>query len=49
MSEGILKLIHGFGNQVQLFPTGKEGYFGIEDLYNNIQLQFEGGEDLMKD
>jgi len=49
MSEGVLKLIHGFGNEIQLFPTGKEGYLGIEDLYNNIQLQFEGGEDLTKD
>jgi len=49
MSEGIMRLIHGFGNQIQLFPCGKEEYFGIEDLYNTIQLQFEGGEDLMKD
>jgi GTPase SAR1 family protein len=49
MSEGLLQLINGFDNQSKLFPTGKEEFFGIEDLYNNIQLQFEGGEDLMKD
>ena len=49
LSEQIMRMIHGFGNQLQLFPTGKEEYFGIEDLYNNIQMQFEGGEDLTKD
>lgn len=49
MSEGILQLIKDFDNQSKLFPTGKEGYLGIEDLYTNIQLQFEGGEDLMSD
>ena len=49
MSEGLLQLINGFDNQSKLFPTGKEDYLGIDDLYTNIQLQFEGGEDLMKD
>jgi len=49
MSEGLLQLINGFDNQSKLFPTGKEDYLGIEDLYTSIQLQFEGGEDLMKD
>lgn len=49
MSEGILRLIEGFGNQSALYPTGKEEFYGIEDLYTSIQLQFEGGEDLMKD
>jgi len=49
MSEGILRLIEGFGNQNKLYPTGKEEYFGIEDIYTSIQLQFEGGEDLLKD
>ena len=49
MSEGLLQLISGFDNQSKLFPTGKEDYLGIEDLYTSIQLQFEGGEDLMKD
>ncbi len=49
MSEGILHLIESFQGQTRLFPTGKEDFFGIEDLYTAIQLQFEGGEDLMKD
>jgi len=49
MSEGILQIIDGFGNQTRLYPTGKEDFFGIEDLYTSIQLQFEGGEDLMSD
>ena len=46
MSEGILRLIAEFGNQNKIFPTGKEEYFGVEDLYTQVQLQFEGGEDL---
>jgi len=49
MSEGILRLIQEFENHAQLIPTGKEDFFGIEDLYTAIQLQFEGGEDLMSD
>ena len=49
MSEGLLQLIEGFGNQNRLYPTGNEDFFGIEDLYTSIQLQFEGGEDLMSD
>ena len=49
MSEGLLNLISEFGNQSKIFPIGKENFFGIEDLYTQIQLQFEGGEDLMSD
>jgi GTPase SAR1 family protein len=49
MSEGILRLIDEFKVHNQLFPTSKENFFGIEDIYSQIQLQFEGGEDLMKD
>jgi GTPase SAR1 family protein len=49
MSEGILQLINNFDNQSKLFPTGKEDYLGIEDIYTSIQLQFEGGEDLTSD
>lgn len=49
MSEGILQLLEGFGSLTNLIPTGKEDFYGIEDLYTTIQLQFEGGEDLMKD
>ena len=49
MSEGILGLIQNFKSHTELVPTGKENYQGIEDLYTAIQLQFEGGEDLMDD
>ncbi len=49
ISEGILHLINEFESQSILFPIGKEDFLGIEDLYTQIQLQFEGGEDLMKD
>ena len=49
ISEGILNLINGFESQRKIFPIGKEKFFGIEDLYTQIQLQFEGGEDLMSD
>ncbi|RLI59159.1 MAG: GTPase [Candidatus Thorarchaeota archaeon] len=49
MSEGLLKLISDFQNQSTLIPTGKEDFLGIEDLYTQIQLQFKGGEDLLKD
>jgi GTPase SAR1 family protein len=48
MSENILQMIKNFENQTILTPTGKD-FFGIEDLYTIIQLQFEGGEDLMSD
>lgn len=46
LSEAILRLINEFSDQYKIFPTGKEAYFGIEDLYTQIQFQFEGGEDL---
>ena len=49
MSEGILNLIKDFGGHTRLVPTSKEDFFGIEDVYTYVQLQFEGGEDLMKD
>lgn len=49
MSEGILRLVKDFQEQTMLIPTGKEGFLGIEDLYTFIQLQFEGGDDLMRD
>ncbi len=48
MNEKILQIINDFDNSINLFPTGKD-FYGIEDLYNNIQIQFLGGEDLQKD
>lgn len=49
MSEDLLHLISDFQNQLDIFAVGKEKYFGIEDLYTQIQLQFKGGEDLLDD
>jgi len=49
ISEGILRLINEFESHGKIFPTGKEDFFGIEDLYTQIQIQFQGGEDLMSD
>jgi GTPase SAR1 family protein len=49
MSEGILQLIKEFGGHTRLIPNSKEDFLGIEDIYTDIQLQFEGGEDLTKD
>jgi len=48
MSENILQMIQNFESHTILIPTGKD-LLGIEDLYTIIQLQFEGGEDLMSD
>jgi len=49
LSEGILNLIKDFETETKMFPTGKEELYGIDDIYTQIQLQFEGGEDLLKD
>ena len=49
ISEGLLQLIKEFESHSKIFPTGKDDFLGIEDLYTQIQLQFEGGEDLMSD
>lgn len=49
ISSRILALIEDFESLSKIFPTGKEDFFGLVDLYTQIQLQFEGGEDLMSD
>jgi len=49
MSEGILQLIKNTGGYAKLIPTSKKNYLGLEDLYTDIQLLFEGGEDVLKD
>ncbi|MCK4416104.1 MAG: ATP/GTP-binding protein [Thermoplasmatales archaeon] len=49
MKQGILHLIQDFGGYTRLIPTSKKEFFGIDDIYTGIQLQFKGGEDLMKD
>jgi GTPase SAR1 family protein len=49
LSEQILHLIKQIGGYTRLIPTSKKNYFGIEDIYTDLQQQFEGGEDLLKD
>jgi len=49
MSEGLLTLIKDFESQGKIFPTGKEDFYGMEDLYTQIQFQFGASEDLMSD
>ena len=49
MSEKILDLIKNFEKQTKIYPTSKNDFSGIEDIYGFIQLQFQGGEDLLKD
>ena len=48
MNEKILNLIVDFDNNIMLNLVGKD-FYGIEDLYTSIQIQFKGGEDLLKD
>jgi GTPase SAR1 family protein len=48
MNEKILQILNDFENTTRLIPTGKD-FYGIDDLYNNIQIHFYGGEDLLKD
>ena len=49
MNEGILHLIQELGGYTKLIPTSNKDFFGIDDIYTDIQFQFKGGEDLMKD
>jgi hypothetical protein len=49
MSEHILQIIRDLGGFTALIPTSKLQFFGIDDIYTEIQLQFKGGEDVLKD
>ena len=49
MSEGILRLIEGFMQQTMLLPVSKEEFYGIDDVYTQLQYIFEGGEDVLSD
>jgi GTPase SAR1 family protein len=49
LNEHLLELIHDIGGYTRLIPTSKKDFTGIEDIYTDIQQQFEGGEDLLKD
>lgn len=49
MSEEILQVIQSFESHTHLIPTRKNDFSGIEDLYTDVQLLFEGGEDVLSD
>ena len=49
INEKIVHLTKEFGGYAHLLPVSKKEFFGIEDLYNTIQLEFCGGEDIMDD
>ena len=49
MSRGILNLIKEFQDQLKVYPTEKEEFQGIPDIYTMVQLEFKGGEDLLSD
>lgn len=49
MSENIVRFLDDFGGFIKLIPTSSETLLGIDDLYTIIQMEFEGGEDLMSD
>ncbi len=49
MNNGILNLIKDFQDQLKLYPTGKEEFQGIPDIYTIVQLEFKGGEDILSD
>lgn len=44
-----LKSMESIGVYRRLFPVSSELMFGFEEVYNQVQLVFEGGEDLSKD
>ncbi|MFE3846196.1 ATP/GTP-binding protein [Thermoplasmatota archaeon] len=48
INEKILQVLSDFDNNTKLKAVGKD-YYGIDDLYTAIQIQFHGGEDLLKD
>lgn len=49
MSENITKVLDTFGGYSELLFTSKEDHLGIDDIYNAVQQQFSGGEDLLQD
>jgi GTPase SAR1 family protein len=49
MSRKILNLIEDFQDKLKVYPTEKEKFQGIPDIYTTVQLEFKGGEDLLSD
>ena len=48
INEKISQVLNDFDSNILLKAVGKD-FYGIDDLYNAIQMQFHGGEDLLKD
>ena len=49
MSEHIVQLLEQFGGYSELLFTSKEDHYGMDDVYNGVQLLFTGGDDTLKD
>ncbi|HDM24981.1 MAG TPA: GTPase [Thermoplasmatales archaeon] len=49
LSENLFKLLNEFGGYTHFITTSSETLLGMEDLYTIIQMEFEGGEDLLSD
>lgn len=45
----LLKAMESVGLYKRLYPVSAETVFGFEEIYSQVQLVFEGGEDLSKD
>ena len=44
-----LKSLETIGVYRRVHPVSSEITFGFEEIYSQVQLAFEGGEDLSKD
>ncbi|HEC81820.1 MAG TPA: GTPase [Thermoplasmatales archaeon] len=49
LSEQIMFLLQHFGESVSPILVSSMDYFGMEDLYNSLQMYFKGGEDTLSD
>ena len=49
LSENLFKLLDEFRGYTHFITTSSETLLGMEDLYTIIQMEFEGGEDLLSD
>ena len=49
LNEQIMNVLDHFQIGEKLIPTGKKDFLGIDDIYTQIQLLFQGGEDVLSD
>jgi hypothetical protein len=49
LSEHIVQVLEHLGGYSELLFTSKEDHYGMDDLYNGIQMMFTGGDDTLKD